>query len=164
MWNDHHHRYHHHYDSTIIFACCRRYCLLHQRHHYLSRPSPSPTTSHFAPHLLHHTRRRRWTRSITQAATSVTQLDKFGEQKRDVQCGYRTLPVPALAAQYPHRDFARLGTNTYIKHDLISAKRPSSSQKRRWCIHVEAHDGANEVNSRDDVATSISAEHVFCKE
>ena len=53
---------------------------------------------------------------ISVKRDSTASLDKFGEQKkrRPVQCGYRTLPVPALAAQYPHGDFARLGTHICI--------------------------------------------------
>ena len=45
---------------------------------------------------------------ISVKRDSTASLDKFGEQKKS---RYRTLPVPALAAQYPHGDFARLGTN-----------------------------------------------------
>ena len=57
-------------------------------------------------------RRRLWHSNDIMAATSVTQqqtLTNLANKKRNAQCGYRTLPVRALAAQYPHRHVARLG-------------------------------------------------------
>ena len=51
---------------------------------------------------------------ISVKRDSTASLDKFGEQKKRQPVWVQDPAVPALTAQYPHRDFARLGTNIYI--------------------------------------------------